>query len=80
MMVTGCHVSIIIRYGVNVDTTNRWLDCPRDWSAKNYSDIQKLHAKEWYVRKGFCESFGLSKTKYEYEEYPMPDEKDEIPF
>ena len=32
------------------------------WSDKNYSDIQKLHAKEWYVRKNLIESFGLSKN------------------
>ena len=31
------------------------------WSDKDYSDIQKLHAKEWYVRKGLIESFGKSK-------------------
>lgn len=33
------------------------------WSDKNYSDIQKLHNSEWYVRKGMIESFGLSKVK-----------------
>ena len=31
------------------------------WSDKNYNDIQKLHANEWYVRKNLIESFGLSK-------------------
>lgn len=33
------------------------------WSDSNYSDIQKLHKKEWYVQKGLIESFGLSKIK-----------------
>jgi hypothetical protein len=32
------------------------------WSDTNYSDIQKLHAKEWYVRKNLIESFGISKV------------------
>lgn len=32
------------------------------WSDKNYSDIQKLHTKEWYVRIGLIESYGLSKN------------------
>ena len=32
------------------------------WSDKSYSDIQKLHAKEWYVQRGLIESFGRSKT------------------
>jgi hypothetical protein len=32
------------------------------WSDKNYSDAQKLHAKEWYVRKNLIESFGVSKN------------------
>lgn len=31
------------------------------WSDKNYSDIQKLHKKEWYVMTGLIESFGESK-------------------
>ena len=33
------------------------------WSDKAYSDIQKLHSKEWYVRKNLIESFGLSKNE-----------------
>jgi hypothetical protein len=33
------------------------------WSDKNYSDIQKLHAKEWYVRNSLIESFGKSKNE-----------------
>ncbi len=33
------------------------------WSDKNYADIQKLHTKEWYVRKNLIESFGLSKDE-----------------
>lgn len=32
------------------------------WTDKSYSDIQKLHASEWYVRKGLIESFGVSKN------------------
>ena len=32
------------------------------WSDKNYEDIQKLHAKDWYVSTGLIESFGLSKN------------------
>jgi len=32
------------------------------WSDKNYSDIQKLNSKEWYVRKNLIESFGASKN------------------
>ncbi len=32
------------------------------WSEKEYSDIQKFHSKEWYVRKGLIESFGASKN------------------
>lgn len=32
------------------------------WSDKSYEDIQKLHAKEWYVQRGLIESFGLSKN------------------
>lgn len=32
------------------------------WSDKNYSDIQKLNSKEWYVRKNLIESFGRSKN------------------
>lgn len=31
------------------------------WSDKSYSDIQKLHQKEWYVCRGLIESFGKSK-------------------
>ena len=31
------------------------------WSDKNYSDIQKLHQKEWYVQRGLIESFGKGK-------------------
>jgi len=33
-----------------------------EWSSKSYSDIQKLHQKEWYVQKGLIESFGRSKN------------------
>lgn len=33
-----------------------------DWKEKSYSDIQKLHHKEWYVQKGLIESFGKSKN------------------
>lgn len=33
------------------------------WSDKDYSDIQKLHQKEWYVQIGLIESFGKSKNK-----------------
>lgn len=33
-----------------------------DWSAKSYSDIQKLHNREWYVTRGLIESFGKSKN------------------
>jgi hypothetical protein len=33
------------------------------WSDKNYSDIQKLHSKDWYVRKNLIESFGRSKNE-----------------
>jgi hypothetical protein len=32
-----------------------------EWSSKEYSDIQKLHQKEWYVQRGLIESFGKSK-------------------
>ncbi len=32
------------------------------WTDKNYSDIQKLHAKEWYVSRGLIESYGESKN------------------
>lgn len=32
------------------------------WSDKGYSDIQKLHASEWYVATGLIESFGVSKN------------------
>ena len=32
------------------------------WSDKEYSDIQKLHQKEWYVQRGLIESFGRSKN------------------
>lgn len=32
------------------------------WSDKNYSDIQKMHAKEWYVKNSLIESFGVSKN------------------
>lgn len=32
------------------------------WSDKNYSDIQKMHQKEWYVQLGLIESFGKSKN------------------
>ena len=32
------------------------------WSDKSYSDIQKLHQKEWYVQRGLIESFGKSKN------------------
>ena len=32
-----------------------------EWSAKSYSEIQKLHTKEWFVRLGLIESFGKSK-------------------
>jgi hypothetical protein len=31
------------------------------WSDKSYSEIQKLHTKEWYVQKGLIESYGKSK-------------------
>ena len=31
------------------------------WDAKTYTDIQKLHAKKWYVKTDSIESFGLSK-------------------
>lgn len=37
-----------------VYSTGAWLD-------KSYSDIQKLHQKEWYVCRGLIESFGKSK-------------------
>lgn len=33
-----------------------------DWKKKSYSDIQKLHTKEWYVQRGLIESFGKSKN------------------
>ena len=33
-----------------------------NWSDADYSDIQKLHADEWYVQRGSIESFGLSKN------------------
>lgn len=33
-----------------------------EWSDKSYSDIQKLHQKEWYVQRGLIESFGKSKN------------------
>ena len=33
-----------------------------DWKDKAYSDIQKLHKKEWYVQRGLIESFGESKN------------------
>lgn len=33
-----------------------------DWKEESYSDIQKLHQKQWYVQKGLIESFGKSKT------------------
>lgn len=33
------------------------------WSDKNYTDLQKLHSPEWYVRKGLIESFGISKNE-----------------
>jgi flagellar biosynthesis GTPase FlhF len=33
-----------------------------EWSDKDYSDIQKLHQKEWYVMKHLIESFGRSKN------------------
>jgi hypothetical protein len=33
------------------------------WADKSYSDIQKLHSKEWYVRKSLIESFGKSKNE-----------------
>ena len=33
------------------------------WSDKTYSDIQKLHVKEWYVRNSLIESFGRSKNE-----------------
>jgi hypothetical protein len=32
------------------------------WSDKQYSDIQKLNAQEWYVQRGLIESFGKSKN------------------
>ena len=32
-------------------------------SDKTYSDIQKLHADEWYVSIGLIESFGVSKNE-----------------
>ena len=32
------------------------------WADKLYSDIQKLHQKEWYVQRGLIESFGKSKN------------------
>jgi hypothetical protein len=32
------------------------------WADKDYLDIQKLHAKEWYVRLPLIESFGVSKN------------------
>jgi len=31
------------------------------WADKSYSDLQKLHSKDWYVRLGLIESFGKSK-------------------
>lgn len=34
-----------------------------DWSDKSYSDIQKLHQKEWYVQRRLIESFGRSKSE-----------------
>lgn len=33
------------------------------WSDKAYSDIQRLHQKEWYVQLGLIESFGKSKDQ-----------------
>lgn len=33
------------------------------WSNEKYSDIQKFHTKEWYVRKNLIESFGKSKNE-----------------
>jgi hypothetical protein len=32
-----------------------------EWSAKAYADIQKLHAKKWYVSTSAIESYGVSK-------------------
>lgn len=33
------------------------------FSDKNYSDIQKLHKKHWYVQLALIESFGESKDE-----------------
>lgn len=33
-----------------------------DWKENYYSDIQKLHQKDWYVQIGLIESFGKSKN------------------
>lgn len=33
-----------------------------EWTSKSYSDIQKLHQKEWYVQRALIESFGKSKN------------------
>lgn len=32
------------------------------WSDEDYSDIQKLHTKDWYVQRASIESFGKSKN------------------
>lgn len=32
------------------------------WNEAGYKDRQRLHADEWYVRRGLIESFGLSKN------------------
>jgi hypothetical protein len=32
------------------------------FTEKTYSDLQKLHSKEWYVRLPLIESFGRSKN------------------
>lgn len=32
-----------------------------EWTAKEYKDVQRLHASIWYVQRDAIESFGLSK-------------------
>ena len=32
-----------------------------EWSEKSYADIQKLHAKKWYVQTVSIESYGIGK-------------------
>lgn len=32
-----------------------------EFALKNFKDEQRLHAKTWYVRSNFIESFGLAK-------------------